>query len=75
MGEEVEIVKVIAENGGTVIQVDIKTSTYSDRLFINTRDIFKALNNLIYLQHDKELLKMGFELEDPENYKNANLID
>lgn len=75
MGEEIKIVDVQAENYGTLIQVDIKSSKGSDRLFIETRQIFKALNNYLYLVYDKRLLEMGAELIDPVNYKNPNLID
>lgn len=74
MGEEIKILDVRAENGGTLIQVDIASSKGKDRLFINTKDIFKALNNYIYETFDKEMIKGGAELVDPENYKNPNLI-
>lgn len=70
MGEEIKIKSVEAENGGTLIQVD----TDKGRLFIKTRDIFRALNNYIYLKFDDEMLKNGAELEDPEHYINPNLI-
>lgn len=75
MGEEIKVIKVEAENDGTLIQVDFKTSTEQGRLFIEVRDIYKALNNYAYLKHDKTMLDMGFELEDPENYVNPKLIN
>ncbi len=70
MGEDINIKAVEAENNGTLIQVD----TDKGRMFIEIRDIFRALNNYLYLQHDEALKTMGFELEDPENYKNPNLL-
>lgn len=75
MGEEIKIIKVEAENDGTLIQVDFVSSKEQGRLFIEVRDIFKALNNYAYLQHDKTMLQMGFEIIDPDNYKNPNLIN
>jgi hypothetical protein len=75
MGEEVKIIAVQAENDGTLIQVDFYVNGRGDRMFLPIRDVFKALNNYAYLKLDKTMLDMGFELEDPENYKNPNLID
>ncbi len=75
MGEDIKVESVVAENGGTLIQVDISSNSINGRLFINTRDIFKALNNYLYEANDKEMLKIGFELKDPKNYKNPNLIN
>lgn len=74
MGEEIKIIRVEAENGGTLIQVDISYSKGNERLFIEVKDIFKALNNYLYESYDKALLNQGFELEDPKNYKNPNLL-
>lgn len=61
MGEEIKILAVQAENYGNLIQVD----TEKGRLFIPTRDIFKALNNYLINLEGAELKKMGFEQIDP----------
>lgn len=74
MGEEVKIIDVQAENGGTLIQVDFEVGGKKDRMFIEIAVIFKALNNYLYEQHDSVMLKMGMELIDPDNYKNPNLL-
>lgn len=70
MGDEIKIQDVQAENGGTLIQVD----TDKGRMFIETRAIFKALNNFIQTAYEKEMLKMGYEKEDP-NAPVQGLID
>jgi len=74
MGEEVKILRVEAENGGTLIQVDFETRGIKDRMFISTSEILKALNNYLYERQDKEMIANGAELIDPENYKNPNLL-
>lgn len=74
MGEEIKVIDVQLENDGTLLQVDFEVGEKKDRMFINIRDVYKAMNNYAYLKHDKTLLDMGFELEDPENYKNPNLL-
>jgi len=77
MEEEIVIKNVESQNNGTLISVDILIpSTHTQhRIFVEIRDIFKALNNHLYKTHDEALIAMGFELEDPENYKNENLIE
>lgn len=74
MGKEIKIIDVQAENGGTLIQVDFATEDSSARMFIPIKDILRALNNYLQLAQDDVMLKQGFELEDPENYKNPNLL-
>lgn len=74
MGEEVKVIAVEIENGATLIQVDFEVGGKKDRMFIETSSILKALNNFIYKSYDKEIEKMGFELEDHETYKNPNLL-
>jgi hypothetical protein len=66
MGEHFEIQKVEAEMCGTLIQVDFKGDTTQGRMFIPTRDIFKALNN--YMQYDFEarMKEMGMEKINPK---------
>lgn len=75
MGEEVKIKDVQVENDATLLQVDFEVGGKGDRMFIQMRDVYKALNNYAYLKNDKTLLEMGGELIDSENYKNPNLID
>lgn len=79
MGEEIKIIDVQVENGGTLIQVDIDLnySRGTERLFINIKDIFKALNNYLYTKEDDNLKAMGFEKligEDGKELSNPNLI-
>lgn len=71
MGEEIIIKDVQVENQGTLLQVD----TDKGRLFIKMRDVYKALNNHAYLLNDEYMLSNGWELEDPDNYINPNLIN
>lgn len=74
MGEEVKVLDVQSENCGTLIQVDFEVGGKKDRMFIDIKDIFRALNNYLYLAEDKRMIEMGAELIDPENYKNPNLL-
>jgi len=74
MGEEIKIIDVQAENYGTLIQVDFKSSTEQGRLFIPTRDIYKALNNFAVRLEEAEMIKMGAEKIDP-NAPPYGLID
>lgn len=71
MGDNIIIQDVQIENDGTLLQVD----TDKGRMFIEMKLVYKALNNYAYLKYDESLKSMGFELEDPENYKNPNLIN
>lgn len=73
MGEEIKIIDIQSENNGTLIQVDFKSSVEQGRLFIPIRDIFKALNNYLYLDEEKDMLAMGMEKIDPQ-IPNINLI-
>ena len=75
MGKEIKVLQVEAENGGTLIQVDFEVENKKDRMFIEVSDIFKALNNCLYQKQDDEMIKLGAELLDPENYKNPNLLN
>jgi hypothetical protein len=74
MGDEVIITQVVAENWGTLIQIDFEVNNKKDRMFLPIRDVFKALNNYLQENSVKEEIKMGAVLEDPENYVNPNLI-
>lgn len=60
MGEEIKIQDVQIENDGTLLQIDCDKG----RLFVNMRDVYKALNNYAQVRHEKTLLKMGFKKED-----------
>ena len=75
MGEAIKIIDVQAENDATLIQVDFEVGGKRGRMFIEVRQIYRALNNYAYLKHDKTMLEMGAELIDPVNYKNPNLIE
>ena len=72
MGEQIEIVKIEAENNGTLVQVDFKSSREQGRLFIEVRDIFRVLNNYLHETADKEMEKQGFE--KIKDWVNPNLI-
>lgn len=74
MGNEVKVLDVQVENGGTLIQVDFEADGKKDRMFIPLSQILIAINNQAYQAYDRKMLDMGFELEDPENYKNPNLL-
>lgn len=74
MGEEVKVLNVDIENNGTLLEIDFKVGDKKDRMFVEMREVYKALNNYAYANHEKAMLAMGYELEDPENYQNPNLI-
>jgi hypothetical protein len=67
MGPEVKIIAVEAENCATVIQVDFEADGKKDRMFVPTRDIFKAINNYLQRRHEHDLVNIyGFAKEDPD---------
>lgn len=73
MGPNFEITNVEAINGGTSIQIDGEYERQKIRLFVSTREFFKALNNHLYEAEDLRLESQGWEKEDPDA-PNHNLI-
>lgn len=64
MGEETKVLDVQAENNGTLIQIDVENSRGTDRIFVETFQILKALNNYLYTRNEQEIIKSGAEKLD-----------
>lgn len=74
MGKEMKVVAVESVNCGTLIQVDfVNESGKTDRMFIETRDVLRELNNEIYRQFEHQMIQMGAKKE-PEDAPTHGLL-